>query len=143
MTPYGVAPDLSCPREGRGLAPASASWSSTTASPVDSLWRACLALHDAREELLRAHASTVHAMGRLSQDHARLREAMAEARRQHEALLFVRRALDALTTPTLTPSATTQPLKFSDKSSDSRGRTWLDDGKLEREGLTHGGRTAG
>jgi len=37
--------------------------------------------------------------GRIGVDRERMRDALLEARRQHEALYLVRKAVDALTTP--------------------------------------------
>jgi hypothetical protein len=58
--------------------------------------RICLALHEVHGELLRAHASTVVALARLSPDRNRLSRALAEARGEHEALFLVRSAVEAL-----------------------------------------------
>jgi hypothetical protein len=108
MTPDGVVPDLHqqtsreprrLPAEGRAPADPSIREHPMTDPSVDRLWQVRILLQDARDELLRVHASTVLAMGRLSRDQARMTAALAQARSQHEALFLVRRAVDALTTP--------------------------------------------
>ena len=108
VTPDGVVPDLRhqtsreprrSPAEGRDPADPSLHEPPLTDPFLDRLWRVRIALQDARDELLRVHASTVLAMGGLSPDQARMTDALAQARSQHEALFLVRRAVDALTTP--------------------------------------------
>ena len=66
------------------------------AASVERLWQVRVTLRRAQGELIEAHAATVHAMGQLGRDHARLTAALVEARSQHEALFLVRRAVDAL-----------------------------------------------
>ena len=109
MTADGVAPDLDCHRipteptrslaDGLGLADPSTHGRTVTNAGIDRMWRVRIALHQVQDELLRVHASTVLAMGQLGCDHARMTDALAEARSQHEALFLVGRAVDALMTP--------------------------------------------
>jgi hypothetical protein len=47
----------------------------------------------------RARMPMVAALGQIGSDRERLRDALVEARSQHEALYLVRRAVDALATP--------------------------------------------
>jgi hypothetical protein len=46
-----------------------------------------------------ARMPTVAALGQIGSDRERLRDALVEARSQHEALYLVRRTVDALATP--------------------------------------------
>lgn len=109
MTPDGLAPDLGLRRistgptrllaEGRGLGGPSARHFAVTDRASERTRQVCIALQQLQDELLRAHVSTVLAMGRFGRDDARMIDALAEARRQHEALFLVRRAVDALMKP--------------------------------------------
>jgi hypothetical protein len=109
MTPDGIAPDLDRPlnlteptrwlAEGHGVADSAADDGAAADPSVERMWRAHIALDRVRDELLRAHTSTVLTMCRSARDHARVSVALVEARRQHEALFLLRRAVDALTTP--------------------------------------------
>jgi hypothetical protein len=55
----------------------------------------------AHVELLQAHATTVATaiLNRLGPDRERMSDVLAEARRLHEAMFLVRRAVDALVPP--------------------------------------------
>ena len=109
MTPDGVAPDLDCRRPPAGTTRAGSGRSGFADPAAGECWatdssdervrHVRVALIRARDELLRVHASTVLAMGRLTGDRAGMSDALAEARSRHEAIFLVGRAVDALTIP--------------------------------------------
>jgi hypothetical protein len=105
MTPDGIAPGID--RHSEATVPSRrVAGDSGSVEPVEGAGRSgeCprrvfADIVRAREEILRAHAETVRAIGQLRHDRARLSEALVEARGQHAALFFVGRAVDALATP--------------------------------------------
>ena len=109
MTLDGGVPDLEprrmCAESTGGLAEASGPASRLPGAGVgpavatERIRRIRLALRRAHVDLLRAHTVTVAALGRIGVDREHMRDALLEARRQHEALYLVRKAVDALTTP--------------------------------------------
>ena len=108
MTPDGLVPDLHDHHlpagewafaGGFGLVGSVTRERDGTAASVEHLWQVRVTLRRAQDELIEAHAATVLTMGQLGRDHARLTDALVEARSQHEALFLVRRAVDALSTP--------------------------------------------
>jgi len=107
MTPDGVAPDLHhertpAPRpssEWHGLADLDCHAGGAPDLSDERVRLVRVALIRARDELLRAHASTVLDIRRLSRDRAPISSALVEARSCLEAMFLVRRAVDALTTP--------------------------------------------
>src|SRR5262245_21653850 len=156
MTPDGVAPDLDCHRvsreltrslaEGRGFGDRVLGRPWGTDRSGERMRRVRIALDHARDELLRAHASTVLAMGQLGRNHAHMSDALAEARSQHEALFHVRGAVDALAGATRRPHPSPgpeAPSEYRDALTDRHDRTWLGYDQPGTEGLTHRGRTEG
>ena len=111
MTPDGIASDLdrhraagagpprrplaAVPAPGRPVAP-------PREAPDDSaerMRRIRALLHHAYVELLQAHTATVAILSRLGPDREHMGDVLAEARRLHEAMFLVRRAVDALVAP--------------------------------------------
>jgi hypothetical protein len=76
---------------------------------TERIRRIRLALRRAHVDLLHAHALTVAALGRIELDRERRRDALLEARRQHEALYLVRKAVDALITPSGPAASSPEP----------------------------------
>jgi len=153
MTPDGVGPHLDRHRvsieptrllaERQSLADPATDQRGATDPSGERMRRVRVALDCVRDELLRAHALTVLAMGQLGPDHARLSDALAESRSQHEALFLVRGAADALAAPPrLRPSSGAgAPSENRAALTEWRGRTWFGGDQRRREGPTHGGRT--
>src|SRR5215470_9824865 len=135
MTPDGVAPDLDCHRvtagltwslvEAQGLADPDADRHRTADPRGELMRRVRIALDHVRDELLRAHASTVLTMGDLGRDPARMRDTLAEARSQHEALFHLRSAADALAATGRRRLSSGSPPEYRVAVTDWRGRKWL------------------
>jgi len=132
MTPDGAPPDLDCHHVTADPARSLAEGSRETDESIERMRRVRLALDRVQDELLQALASTVLALTGLSRDHTRVRDTLAEARRQHGALFHVRRAVAALST-----TGRLRALgEFRDALTESRGRTWLDRDQPGGEGPT-------